>query len=46
MQGRIVSEAPPTLIGATKRVEGKPVVSKRILLPDVTPDGDGADDTR
>lgn len=41
VQGRI--SPPPATPEVTKRVEGKPVVSRRILLPDQKPDGDEAD---
>lgn len=45
VQGRITPPSPATEV--TKRVEGKPVVaSRRILLPDHTPDDDSPDTGR
>ena len=45
VQGRIV--APPTAAEVVKRVQGKPVASRRILAPDQKPeDDDGADQGR
>jgi hypothetical protein len=44
VQGRIT--APPTAPEVTKRVEGKPVASRRILLPEHKSEDDGADQTR
>jgi hypothetical protein len=44
VQGRI--SAPPSTAEITKRVEGKPVASRRILLPDQKPDDDSADSSR
>jgi hypothetical protein len=44
VQGRITT--PPATPEVTKRVEGKPVASRRILLPEHKPPDDGADQTR
>jgi hypothetical protein len=44
VQGRITTPA-PTTPEVTKRVEGKPVGSRRILLPEHKPEDDDADQT-
>ncbi|GFG75192.1 hypothetical protein [Mycobacterium botniense] len=44
VQGRIIT--PPATPEVTKRVEGKPVASRRILLPEHGSEDDGADQTR
>lgn len=43
VQGRIV--APPTAAEVVKRVQGKPVASRRILAPDQKPDEDDDNNT-
>ena len=44
VQGRITT--PPTSPEVIKRVEGKPVATRRILAPDHKPDDDAADPAR
>lgn len=44
VQGRIIT--PPPLPEVVKRVEGKPIASRRIILPDSKRDDDDADSSR
>ncbi len=44
VQGRITT--PPPAPEVVKRVEGKPIASRRILLPDPKRDEDNADSSR
>ena len=44
VQGRLTT--PPSLPAVTKKVDGKPVATRRIVVPGIGADGDQSSDTK